>query len=64
MDLNSQTVSLRAKMTIYLVPEQDVKADNLLYYISLYFPQDGENISYIQPEADDTIKYASKRDDV
>lgn len=51
--------AVRDALTIYLSPDEHVTVDNPLYYISLYFLQDGENISYIQLGADGTIKYTS-----
>ncbi|MBD5114604.1 MAG: hypothetical protein HDT46_05275 [Ruminococcaceae bacterium] len=51
--------NVRDSLILYLYPNEHVDVDNPLYYISLYFMEDGENISYVQLREDGIITFAS-----
>ncbi|MBD5116273.1 MAG: hypothetical protein HDT48_02005 [Ruminococcaceae bacterium] len=51
--------NVRDSLILYLYPNEHVDVDNPLYYISLYFMEDGENISYVRLSEDGMIAVTS-----
>lgn len=51
--------NVRDSLILYIYPDEHVNVDNPLYYISLYFMEDGENISYVQLGENGIITFTS-----